>query len=126
MREHEGEGFLRAAIDAIPTGKQNSFAAQNPTSLAMAVVRDDGQCWNLANAFERAVRPAREGGLIEPSIKALDKFWGNLSRVRDDAEFKAIAIYTDQNQDALNTLQPYLQTNLSGWVKAVNTALPQE
>lgn len=120
------EGFLRAAIDAIPTGKQNSFAAQNPTSLAIAVVRDDGQSWNLANAFERAVRPTREGGLIEPSIKELDKFWGNLSRARDDAEFKVVAVYTDQHQDALDALKPYLQTNLSGWIKAVNTVLPQE
>jgi CRISPR system Cascade subunit CasC len=118
------EGFLRAAVDAIPTGKQNSFAAQNPTSLAMAVVRADGQSWNLANAFEQAVRPAREGGLIEPSIKMLDKFWGNLHRARDDAEFKAIAVYTDQYQDSLDQLQPYLQANFSSWVKAVNTVLP--
>ncbi|MCB0166616.1 MAG: type I-E CRISPR-associated protein Cas7/Cse4/CasC [Anaerolineae bacterium] len=120
------EGFLRAAIDAIPSGKQNSFAAQNPTSLAMAVVREDGQSWNLANAFEKAVYPRRNSGLIEPSIEALDRFWGNLSRARDDAEFKAVAVYTDQYQDALDTLQPYRQPNLSGWIKAVNDALPQE
>ena len=120
------EGFLRAAIDAIPSGKQNSFAAQNPTSLAMAVVREDGKSWNLANAFERPVRPKGGSGLIEPSIQALDKFWGNLNRVRDDAELKVVAVYTDQYQDALDTLQPHLKTNLSGWVTAVNTALPQE
>lgn len=120
------EGFLRAAIDAIPTGKQNSFAAQNPTSLALAVVREDGQSWNLANAFEKAVYPRRNSGLIEPSIEALDRFWGNLSRARDDAEFKAVAVYTDQHQDSLDTLQPYRQPNLSGWIKAVNDALPQE
>ena len=120
------EGFLRAAIDAIPGGKQNSFAAQNPTSLAMAVVREDGKSWNLANAFERPVRPKRESGLIEPSIEALDKFWGNLNRVRDDAQFKAVAVYTDQYQDSLEQLQPYLQANLSGWVNAVNSVLPQE
>lgn len=120
------EGFLRAAIDAIPSGKQNSFAAQNPTSLAMVVVREDGKSWNLANAFERPVRPYRDSGLIEPSIKAMDRFWGNLNRVRDDAEFKAVAVYTDQYHDALDALQPHLQTNLSGWVTAVNNALPQE
>jgi len=120
------EGFLRAAIDAIPTGKQNSFAAQNPTSLAMAVVREDGKSWNLANAFEKSVYPKRDSGLIEPSIEALDKFWGNLSRARDDAEFKAVAVYSDQYQDALNTLQPYVKPNLSRWIEAVNTVLPQE
>ncbi len=120
------EGFLRAALDAIPSGKQNSFAAQNPTSLAMAVVREDGKSWNLANAFERPVRPKRDSGLIEPSIEALDKFWGNLNRVRDDAELKVVAVYTDQYQEALEQLRPHLQANLSGWVSAVNNALPQE
>lgn len=120
------EGFLRAAIDAIPSGKQNSFAAQNPTSLAIALVREDGKSWNLANAFEKPVRPNRETGLIEPSIRALDAFWGNLTRARDDAAFKAVAVYTDQYQAALDQLQPYLQPNLSSWVNAVNTALPKE
>ena len=120
------EGFLRAAIDAIPTGKQNSFAAQNPTSLAMAVVREDGKSWNLANAFERPVRPNRNSGLIEPSLEAFDKFWGNLNRARDDAELKAVAVFTDQYQDSLNHLHSHLQANLSGWVNAVNNALPQE
>jgi CRISPR system Cascade subunit CasC len=120
------EGFLRAAIDAIPTGKQNSFAAQNPTSLAVAVVREDGKSWNLANAFENPVRPKRDTGLIEPSIQALDAFWGNLTRTRDDAEFTAVAAYTDQYPRALDNLKSYYQPNLSGWINAVNAVLPKE
>jgi CRISPR system Cascade subunit CasC len=44
------EAFLRAAVATIPTGKQNSMAAQNPPSLVFAVVRDKG-LWSLANAF---------------------------------------------------------------------------
>jgi CRISPR system Cascade subunit CasC len=40
------EAFLRAAVAAIPTGKQNSMAAQNPPSLVFAVVRDKG-LWSL-------------------------------------------------------------------------------
>ncbi len=120
------EGFLRAALDAIPSGKQNSFAAQNPTSLAVVVVRADGKSWNLANAFEKPVRPGRDTGLIEPSVRALDAFWGNLARARDDATFQAVAVFSDQHQAALDHLQPYLQPNLSGWVKAVTAALPEE
>jgi CRISPR system Cascade subunit CasC len=120
------EGFLRAAIDAIPTGKQNSFAAQNPTSLAVAIVRQDGKSWNLANAFEAPVHPRRETGLIEPSIRALDGFWGNLIRARDDATFTAVAAYTDQYPHALDQLQPYFQPNISSWINAVNAALPKE
>jgi CRISPR system Cascade subunit CasC len=120
------EGFLRAAIDAIPTGKQNSFAAQNPTSLAMAVVREDGRSWNLANAFEKPVAPKRNSGLIEPSIQELDKFWGELTRARDDASFKTIAVHTVKHGDLLEHLQPYQQPTLSSWINAVNEALPQE
>ena len=120
------EGFLRAALDAIPTGKQNSFAAQNPTSLAVAVVREDGKSWNLANAFENPVRPKGNTGLIEPSIQALDTFWGNLTRTRDDASFTAVAAYTDQYPNALNELRPYYRPNISGWISAVNAVLPKE
>lgn len=120
------EGFLRAALDAIPSGKQNTFAAQNPTSLAVAVIREDGQSWNLANAFENPVRPGRETGLVEPSIRALDTFWGNLVRARDDAAFKAVAVYSDQYGGLLDNLQPHYQPALSGWIAAVHAALPQE
>jgi len=119
------EGFLRAALDAIPTGKQASFAAQNPTSLAMAVAREDGQSWNLANAFENPVRPGRETGLVAPSISALDAFWGNLLRARDDATLKAVAVFSDQHGDTLDVLQPYRRDTLSGWVGEIVGALPE-
>lgn len=120
------EGFLRAAIDAIPTGKQNSFAAQNPTSLALAVVREDGRSWNLANAFEKPVAPGRNTGLIEPSIAALDQFWGELVQARDDAEFTAVAVHTVKYSDSLQHLKEKRQPTLTGWIDAVKAALPQE
>ena len=49
--------FVEAAYTAIPTGKQNAFAAQTPPSLVMATVRaTDGMPWSLANAFVEPVR----------------------------------------------------------------------
>lgn len=122
------EGFLRAAIDAIPTGKQNSFAAQNPTSLAVALVREDGKSWNLANAFEEPVRARRETGIIVPSIEALDSYWSELTRRRDDAQFKAVAVWTDsaKHELALNGLAGYHKPKLSAWVETINAALPKE
>ena len=122
------EGFLRAALDAIPTGKQNSFAAQNPTNLALAIVREDGKSWNLANAFEEPVRARGNTGLIRPSIEALDSYWGDLSRRRDDAEFKAFAVYADASKHAqvLQELAGAYQPTLSAWINAVNAALPKE
>jgi CRISPR system Cascade subunit CasC len=80
------EAFIRAAVTAIPTGKQNSMAAQNPPSFVMAVVREAG-LWSLANAFVSPVRP-KDGDLIENSIKALDAYWGDLAGMYGDDQIK--------------------------------------
>lgn len=69
--------FLRASIDAVPTGKQNSMAAHNPPELVLGVVRKRG-LWSLANAFLAPVRPTRDGSLMERSVEALGSYWGAL------------------------------------------------
>ena len=70
--------FLRAAVIAEPTGKQNSFAAHNPPSYVLAVVRDAG-AWSLANAFLRPVRASAETDLVDRSIDALEGYWTRLA-----------------------------------------------
>jgi CRISPR system Cascade subunit CasC len=72
------DAFLAASRDAIPTGKQNSFAAQNPPSLLFAVLRNRG-AWSLANAFLKPVRQDRDTDLAQASAKALDGYWGELT-----------------------------------------------
>jgi len=74
------EAFVRAAVTAVPSGKQNSMAAQNPPSLVLAVVRERG-LWSLANAFVKPVRPGHDGDLVAQSIKRLDAHWGNVARM---------------------------------------------
>jgi CRISPR system Cascade subunit CasC len=69
--------FLKAFVYAIPTGKQNSFAAHNPPSLVFAVVRD-GPPVSLANAFVKPVTPRNGESLIDKSIAALDDYYGRL------------------------------------------------
>jgi CRISPR system Cascade subunit CasC len=69
--------FIRSSVSAIPTGKQNTFAAHNPPSAVLAVVRRTG-FWSLANAFERPIRPDGRQSLVEASIAALDAYWGRL------------------------------------------------
>ena len=49
-------GLIAAAALAIPTGKQNSTAAQNPPHYIKAILREDGQLWSLAGAFSGPVR----------------------------------------------------------------------
>ncbi|MDI7276196.1 MAG: type I-E CRISPR-associated protein Cas7/Cse4/CasC, partial [Anaerolineae bacterium] len=86
------EAFLRASIAAVPSGKQNSYAAYNAPSLALGVVRRDGLAWSLANAFERPVLPDREGGYVRPSARALDAYWARLCRAYGDAALAAVGV----------------------------------
>jgi CRISPR system Cascade subunit CasC len=72
--------FLRSAIHAVPSGKQNSMAAHNPPSLVFAVVRERGQ-WNLANAFLKPVHPTAQHDLVAGSATALDDYWGRLTKM---------------------------------------------
>ncbi len=82
--------FLIASRDAIPTGKQNSFAARNAPSFIMTVARPSG-AWSLANAFVQPVQP-RGAGLIANSIAALDRHWGELAAVYGTPEGTAVSL----------------------------------
>jgi len=86
------EGFLRATIAAVPTGKQNSFAAHNPPSLIMAVVRKNSMGWSLANAFERPISVDRNGGYVAASARSLDEYWQRLCTVYGDTSVANIAV----------------------------------
>ena len=77
------EAFIRASVNAIPTGKQNSMAAHNPPSFVLAVVRRSS-LWNLANAFLKPIVPYEGEDLALRSIKALDSYWGKLARMYGD------------------------------------------
>jgi len=58
--------FIRAAVEAVPTARQTSTAAQNRPSFVLAIARDSGAPQSLANAFEKPVIPtmSRGGGLV--------------------------------------------------------------
>jgi len=79
--EQSLEAFVRAFVTAIPTGKQNSMAAHNFPSYALAIVRDGGPSISLTNAFLKPARPRGDDkDLVDDSIEKLE---GYLSRVRD-------------------------------------------
>jgi CRISPR system Cascade subunit CasC len=98
------EGFLRAAALAIPSGKQNSFAAQNPPDFMFGVVRKDGQSWSLANAFETPVKPGRDGGLMSASIEKLNAYWAKLNKVYGGDGITTATLSVDGDD------------NMEGWV----------
>lgn len=117
------EGFLRAAVRAVPTGKQNSFAAQNPPSLLLGVARADGANWSLANAFEKPVSADHSHGLIEKSIAALDDYWGRLTRLYGNDQ--TVAVLALDGEEALVNLKPNQTKDLEKWVDTVMQALPE-
>jgi CRISPR system Cascade subunit CasC len=118
------EAFLRANVIAVPTGKQNSFAAQNPPDFTLVVVRQDGQSWSLANAFEKPVYPGKDG-LVDASILAFDRYWGELQRVYGNGHMQTAAVSL-HSEALLDGLKDALVPNLDACVDAVLAALPQE
>jgi CRISPR system Cascade subunit CasC len=97
--------FLIASRDAIPTGKQNSFAARNAPAFFCTVVRDRG-AWSLANAFANPVRVRRDGGLVDTSIKQLDTHWGELVKLYGAPAGAQLAVAA-LGQPALEHLKPH-------------------
>ena len=85
------EGFLRAAVLAIPTGKQNSMAAQNLPSYVLAVVRPVGAPLSLANAFLKPVRPNGDQDLVDVSIARLEGYLQRMSGMYGASGVTAVA-----------------------------------
>ncbi len=117
--------YLEAMVIAIPSGKQNSFAAHNPPSLVMGVVRDAGQ-WSLTNAFAKPIHPTRDHDLVTGSINALDRYWGRLTQMYGTTGIQqvSVAVLEDvqlahlgpSQVDAVATL--YATTLASAFMKA--------
>lgn len=79
LTRKSADAFLRAMINAVPSGKQNSMAAHNPPSFIFGVARNAG-LWSLANAFVDPVRPRADLDLVSGSIEALKTYWSRLAK----------------------------------------------
>ena len=77
------EAFIKAAVEAIPSGKQNSFATHEKPAFVLAVVRDGSLC-SLANAFAVPAEVARDQGLIENSVEKFISYWEKTNKVYGD------------------------------------------
>jgi CRISPR system Cascade subunit CasC len=118
------EGILRATVAAVPSGKQSNFAANNPPSFLLAVVRRDGMGWSLANAFEQPVRSRGDGGLVAPSVAALDAYWGRLCQVYGDGTLAHAAALALDPDLPLASLKEAQVKDMEAWIGAVVGALP--
>jgi len=118
------EGFLRAAAHAVPTGKQNSFAAQNPPSMMMSVVREDGLSWSMANAFEKPVYPNAGKSLLEVSIEALDAYWSELVGYFGEGPHPIVGVVGTEPD--LSSLEASRVDTFEVWIENTLHALGQE
>jgi len=99
------KAFLEAMVYSIPTGKQNSFAAQNLPSFGLFVRRQGGVPISLANAFVKPVRPTRDDDdLVGLSVAALTKHWDALKKVYGEQGVKTTSCFHLEQESRLNGL----------------------
>jgi CRISPR system Cascade subunit CasC len=109
-------GYIESSIKAIPTGKQNSMAAQNAASYARVVVRKDGFPWSLANAFLKPVKASHDKSIEEDSIGKLEDYFNRLSKTYGSAGIacdSVINLYDPQSQ-SLDEMLKTVSAALSG------------
>ncbi len=125
------DGFLRALVFALPTGKQNTFASHHTPDFLLAVVRPDSQGWSLANAFEKSVRAHRGSGYVEPSIERLIEHWRNQENIFRLKSPRAIAVLNPAgvSLDGFSREDEANITTVAGtlpdWLNAVLRPLPE-
>lgn len=118
------EGFMRAAVQAVPTGKQNTFAAHNPPSFLLCAVREGSFAWSLTNAFEHPAYPSRELSLVGDSVDKLGTYWNRLKDVYGTDSLKAVAALAVDEGLPLEPLKDDLVQTLDAWVATAMEALP--
>jgi CRISPR system Cascade subunit CasC len=91
------DGFLRAAILAVPAARKNSMFGHNPPAYVLGVHRT-GQPLSLVNAFETPVQSS--AGYVDDSIAALNTHWNMLADTYGlRKQLEAEATIPDSNLD---------------------------
>lgn len=115
--------FLEAMVYAIPTGKQNSFAAQNLPSFGLFVRRQGGVPISLANAFCKPVRPTKDDDdLVGLSVDRLTKHWDEIKKVYGEQGVRSTACFHLAQRDRLNGLSGSDKASVESAINAVMEA----
>lgn len=104
------EGFVKAFLLSMPTGKQNTFANRTVPDFAYITVRED-QPVNLAGAFEAPVR-AGQNGYVLKSIEALTDYADKTYKTFVDAPKNAYYIGTCESSIASQVSMKQLMDEL--------------
>ncbi len=111
--------FLQGFVEAEPTGKQNSFAAHNPTEFVAISVRRNTAPRNLANAFETAIRVKRDESLTRKSAEALATKASELQAAYGGDGETLVLNLVKANLDGYGTALPSLQEILDQTLAAI-------
>lgn len=116
------QAFTLALARAIPTGKQNSFAAHNPPEFVGVCLRHAAPM-NLANAFEQPVAPRRDESLSAQSVDALAAHEAKLAAVYASPEDRWLTLdLSGRWPRGRGSAQPTLQA-LAGATQALAAQL---
>ena len=114
------KAFLEAMVYAIPTGKQNSFAAQNLPSFGMFVRRKAGVPISLANAFSKPVRPTKDDeDVVGLSVDALSRHWDALKKVYGSQGVQTTSCFHLEQEDRLGGLAGCAKESVKEAIEAV-------
>ncbi|GAA3762431.1 CRISPR system Cascade subunit CasC [Spinactinospora alkalitolerans] len=84
--ERATSAWIKAFVQATPSGKQNSMAAHTRPEALLAVVREHS-AWNLANAF---LKPVEGTDIMGDSTERMLKHFTDLNAFYGDGEIKAV------------------------------------
>lgn len=111
------EALIQSMVRAIPTGKQNSFAAHNlPEFIGVSLRKSP---LNLANAFERPIQPRHDKSLTEQSVAALGEYESKLAPVYGDATDRWAHIDLTGKWQLENSQARSSVSDLAAWVRDV-------
>ncbi len=111
------EALVQSMVRAIPTGKQNSFAAHNlPEFIGVSLRKSP---LNLANAFERPIQPRHDKSLTEQSVAALGEYESKLAPVYGDATDRWAHIDLTGKWQLENSQARSSVSDLAAWVRDV-------
>jgi CRISPR system Cascade subunit CasC len=112
--------LLEAAATAQPSGKQNTFAAQNLPDLILVEVREKNLPVSYANAFLEPARNSQKATVMDDAVAKLELHMSNIGRMYnleaiDRRALTALKEYTLPRADvlpSLGDLQRWLATHL--------------
>lgn len=114
------KAFLEAMVFAIPTGRQNSFAARNLPSFGLFVRRQGGVPISLANAFVKPVWPKREGDdLVRMSVEAMAGHWDEIRAKYGDQGLKTASCFQLGLGEVPESIKQYEKESLQGAIAEV-------